>query len=353
MNFLITLLILFIILSVIIIVHEFGHFIAAKKGGVYIDEFSLGMGPQLLKYKPKKSETTYSLRAFPIGGFVSMAEKEDPSNKAIKKNQVLENKSFGRKLLVLINGILFNCFLAIFLFFVSGLLYGRPVSEPVINKVVGGMAAEKAGLESGDKILEVNGVKINTWDDFLLEASAKKLKNEYIFKVEKSNGDIKEYNLVPEVQEVEGQEVKVFGIQSSGTTYYKGFKNAVIYAFEGFYTNFKTIFKILGNLFTGEVPVKSLSGPVGIYSLVDSVKSQGLNTLLYLTAYLSINVAIINLIPIPVFDGGRVLILLIEKITRRKSSENLEAILNYVGFALMILLMLYVTFNDIIRLVVR
>lgn len=353
MNFLITLLILFIILSVIIIVHEFGHFIAAKKGGVYIDEFSLGMGPQLLKYKPKKSETTYSLRAFPIGGFVSMAEKEDPSNKAIKKNQVLENKSFGRKLLVLINGILFNCFLAIFLFFVSGLLYGRPVSEPVINKVVEGMAAEKAGLESGDKILEVNGVKINTWDDFLLEASAKKLKDEYIFKVEKSNGDIKEYNLVPEVQEVEGQEVKVFGIQSSGTIYYKGFKNAVIYAFEGFYTNFKTIFKILGNLFTGEVPVKSLSGPVGIYSLVDSVKSQGVNTLLYLTAYLSINVAIINLIPIPVFDGGRVLILLIEKITRKKSSENLEAILNYVGFALMILLMLYVTFNDIIRLVVK
>lgn len=353
MNFLITLLILFIILSVIIIVHEFGHFIAAKKGGVYIDEFSLGMGPQLLKYKPKKSETTYSLRAFPIGGFVSMAEKEDSSNKAIKKNQVLENKSFGRKLLVLINGILFNCFLAIFLFFVSGLLYGRPVSEPVINKVVEGMAAEKAGLESGDKILEVNGVKINTWDDFLLEASAKKLKDEYIFKVEKSNGYIKEYNLVPEVQEVEGQEVKVFGIQSSGTIYYKGFKNAVIYAFEGFYTNFKTIFKILGNLFTGEVPVKSLSGPVGIYSLVDSVKSQGVNTLLYLTAYLSINVAIINLIPIPVFDGGRVLILLIEKITKRKSSENLEAILNYVGFALMILLMLYVTFNDIIRLVVK
>lgn len=353
MNFLITLLLLIIILSLIIIVHEFGHFIAAKKGGVYVDEFSLGMGPQLLKYKPKNSETTYSLRAFPIGGFVSMAEKEDPSNKSIKKNRVLENKSFGRKLLVLINGILFNCFLAIFLFFVSGLLYGRPVSEPVINSVVEGMAAEKAGLESGDKILEVNGVKIDTWDDFLLEASAKKLKDEYIFKVKKNNGDIKEYNLVPDVQEVEGQEVKVFGIKSSGTTYYKGFKNAVIYAFEGFYTNFKTIFKILGNLFTGEVPVKSLSGPVGIYSLVDSVKSQGLNTLLYLTAYLSINVAIINLIPIPVFDGGRVLILLIEKITRRKSSEKLEIILNYIGFALMILLMVYVTFNDIIRLVVK
>lgn len=353
MNFLITLLLLLIILSVIIIVHEFGHFIAAKKGGVYVDEFSLGMGPQLLKYKPKKSETTYSLRAFPIGGFVSMAEKEDPDDKKIKKDRVLENKSFGRKLLVLINGILFNCFLAIFLFFVSGLFYGRPVNEPVIHNVVDGMGAAKAGLESGDKILEVNGVRINTWDDFLLEASAKKLKSEYIFKIEKSNGEIKEYSLVPDVQEVEGQEVKVFGIQSSGTTYYKGFKNAIIYAFEGFYTNFKTIFKILGNLFTGEVPVKSLSGPVGIYSLVDNVKSQGFNTLLYLTAYLSINVAIINLIPVPVFDGGRVLILLIEKITKKKSSEKLEIILNYAGFLLMILLMLYVTFNDIVRLVVK
>ncbi len=353
MNFLITLLILFIILSVIIIVHEFGHFIAAKKGGVYIDEFSMGMGPQLLKYKPKKSETTYSLRAFPIGGFVSMAEKEDPNNKKIKKNQVLENKSFGRKLLVLINGILFNCILAIFLFFISGLFYGRPISEPVIQNVVDGMAAQKAGIESGDRILEVNGVKINTWDDFLLEASAKKLKSEYIFKIEKSSGEVKEYSLVPEVQEVEGQEIKVFGIQSSGTTYYKGFKNAFIYAFEGFYTNFKTIFKILGNLFTGEVPVKSLSGPVGIYSLVDNVKSQGFNTLLYLTAYLSINVAIINLVPIPVFDGGRVLILLIEKITKKKSSEKLEIMLNYIGFLLMILLMLYVTFNDIVRLVVK
>lgn len=353
MNFLITLLILFIILSVIIIVHEFGHFIAAKKGGVYIDEFSLGMGPQLLKHKPKKSETTYSLRAFPIGGFVSMAEKEDSSNKAIKKNQVLENKSFGRKFLVLINGILFNCFLAIFLFFISGLLYGRPINEPIINQVEDGLAAEKAGLESGDKILEVNGVKVDSWRDFLVEVTAKKLKDEYIFKVEKSNGDIKEYSLVPEVQEIDGQKVNKFGIQSSGTTYRKGFGQAVIYAFEGFYTNFKLIFKTLASLFTGDISVKSLSGPVGMYSLVDTVKSQGLNTMLYLTAYLSINVAIINLIPIPVFDGGRVLLLLIEKITRKKSSENLEAILNYIGFGLMILLMLYVTFNDIIKLVVK
>lgn len=353
MNFLITVLILILILSIIIVVHEFGHFIAAKKGGVYVDEFSLGMGPQLIKYKPKKSETTYSVRAFPIGGFVSMAEKEDPSNKKINRNNVLENKKFGRKLLVLINGILFNCYLAIFLFFISGLIYGRPVSDVVVDTVVEGMPAWNVGIEKGDTILEVNGVKIETWDDFLLEASAKKLKDNYIFKVKKNNGKILEYSLVPEIQKVEGQEVRVFGIQSKGTVYYKGLRHALIYAVDGFYTNTKTIFKILGNLFTGDVPVNSLSGPVGMYSLVDTVKSQGFETILYLIAYLSINVGIMNLIPVPVFDGGRVLILIIEKITRKKSSEKLEIILNYIGFVLMMLLMLYVTGNDIIRLVVK
>ena len=126
----------------------------------------------------------------------------------------------------------------------------------------------------------------------------------------------------------------------------------MIYAFEGTYDNSKTIFKILGSLFTGEVSVKSLSGPVGIYTMVDTVKSQGLLTLIFLTAYLSINVGIVNLLPIPVFDGGRIFILIIEKIIRRKTGEKLETALNIIGFGLMILLMLFVTFNDITRLVV-
>ena len=163
----------------------------------------------------------------------------------------------------------------------------------------------------------------------------------------------KTYNVVPEVTKNEkGEEQRVFGIMFDGITYKKGFKNAISYAFSGTYENSKTIFRILGSLFTGKVSVKNLSGPVGIYSVVDQVKSQGLLRLLYLTAYLSINVGIVNLIPIPVFDGGRIFILFIEKIIRRKTGEKLELALNYIGFALMILLMIYVTFNDITRLVV-
>ena len=355
MNTIITILILCIILGLIISVHEFGHFIAAKKSGVYVDEFSIGMGPVIWKHKPKKSETTYSLRAFPIGGFVSMAEKADPDNKKLKKNQILENKSFLQNLWVFIDGIVFNFLLAIVLFFISGLLYGRPVSQAIVSQVPEDGAAYKAGIEAGDKIIKINGVKIDTLDDFLLEASAKKLEKSYIFTVKKADGKVVDYSIYPDVKldEKGKEESRIYGIMFSGSTHKKGFGQAVIYGFKGFYDNFKTIFKILGSLFTGKVSANSLSGPVGIYSLVDSVKSEGLEMLIYLTAYLSINVGIVNLLPIPVFDGGRIFILIIEKIIRRKTSEKLEYALNLVGFGLMILLMIYVTFNDIIRLVVK
>ena len=349
MNALITILILAIILCVIISFHEFGHFIAAKKSGVYVDEFSIGMGPTIFKHKPKNSETTYSIRALPIGGFVSMAEKADPDNKKLKKNQILENKDFIHCFWVFINGIVFNFILAVILFFISGLIYGRPISEPIVDKVIEGYTAQAAGLESGDKIIQINGVNVTTLDDFILEAVAKdEKKSVYTFVVKKASGETKSYLLTPKLDE-DGS--KTYGIQFKGKVYKKGFVEALKYSVLGTYDTSKVIFKILGSLFTGKVSAKNLSGPVGIYSLVDGVKSQGLMTLIYLTAYLSINVGIVNLIPIPVFDGGRVLILIIEKIIGRKTNEKLENALNLVGFGLMILLMLYVTFNDIVRLV--
>ncbi len=348
-----TIVILLIMLGVIVSIHEFGHFITAKKNGIYVDEFSIGMGPVLLKHKPKNSETTYSLRAFPIGGFVSMAEKENPENKNIKKERVLENKSFLARFCVLIAGIFMNCVLAICLFFISGLIYGRPVNEPIVVDAVEGKPAWIAGIESGDKIIKVNGVKINTLEDFLLEASAKKVKDSYVIVVEKSNKEIKEYNVVPNLIKQENKEdLREFGIMFGETTHRKGFVEALKYGFIGFYDNTKTILKILGSLFTGEVSVKNLSGPVGMYSIVDQVKSSGFEMILYLTAYLSINVAVINLVPIPVFDGGRILLIIIEKIIRRKTNEKLENIINLIGFGLLIILMLYVTWNDIARLVV-
>lgn len=352
MNFIITLLILVVILGLIILVHEFGHFIAAKKSGVYVEEFSLGMGPVLKQFKPKNSETTYSIRWLPIGGYVAMAEKEEKGSK-IKKDRVLENKGFLRNFWVMIDGIVFNFILALVIFFISGLIYGRPVNDAIVASVSEGGAFETAGIEKDDRIIEVNGVGVKTWSDFLLEATAKKLQDNYLIKIEKPNGEIKEYNVVPEISEEDGEEVRVFGVARGATIHEKGIANALKYSIEGTVDTFKTIFNILCSLFNGKVSTDSLSGPVGMYSIIDQVKSSGLENILYLIAYLSINVAIVNLIPIPVFDGGRILLLIIEKISRHKTSEKLENILNTVGFLLMILLMIYVTFNDIIRLVVK
>lgn len=352
MNFIITLLLLVIIICLIVTIHEFGHFIAAKKSKVYVDEFSIGMGPLIKSFKPKKSETTYSVRALPIGGFVSMAEKED-FDKRLKKDRVLQNKSFLTKIWVYINGIVFNFILAIFLFFLIGLITGREVSNSIITYIDENYPAYSSGLEIGDEIIKVNGNSIDDYYDFVVEVNAKETNdNTYKILVKKSDGSLKEYEIVPNIEKVDGEDYKVFGIGFTNK-FEKGFLNAIKYSFEGTYDTTVKICDILVMLVKGEVSTKNLSGPVGMYSIVDTVKGQGLANILYIIAYLSINVAIINLLPVPVFDGGRILVCIIEKISKRKTSEKLELALTYIGFGLMLLLMLFVTFNDIIRLVVK
>ena len=143
-----------------------------------------------------------------------------------------------------------------------------------------------------------------------------------------------------------------FGI-GFATKYEKGFLNALIYSVEGTLDTIVKIWDTLVMLVIGDIGAENLSGPVGMYSVIDSIKSQGIMNIIYMLAYLSVNVGVINLLPIPVFDGGRIFILIIEKITKKKTSEKLEGTLNMIGFGLMLLLMIFVTFNDIIKLVVN
>ena len=347
MNFIVTLLILILILGLIITIHEFGHFISAKKSGVYVEEFSIGMGPVIWKSKKDKGGTSYALRAFPIGGFVAMASEEEKGSK-LKKDQVLENKPFFTRLLVLLMGIIFNFILCIVALFINGIIYGSPDNTPVVGQVLEDSAAYEAGLKKGDVIKRINGVKTSTWDDVLLEISVKKQLDEYTFIVER-DGEKQTLTIYPnKVENSEGETVNSYGIGVSSIKNY-GVLSALKYSVVGFLEMFRSISVVLGNLFTGGVSIKSLSGPVGIFTVVDQVKSTGFENIIYLIAYLSVNVGVVNLLPIPVFDGGRVLLLIIEKISGKKYTK-LEMILNYVGFGLMILLMLVVTFNDILKL---
>ncbi len=345
-NFIITFLVLVLMLGVIILIHEFGHFIMAKKNGVYVDEFAIGMGPKLWSRKSKKDETTYSIRAFPIGGYVSMANEEDPQMK-IKKEEVLENKNFIQIFSVLIMGILLNFLLTIFLLFINGLFYGSPITKPIVGEVEGGSAINIAGIQTGDIIKSINGVKTSSWDDVLLEISVKEEKEEYTFVVERS-GNISKFIVIPQIKEIEGELQKVFGFAISYPKTY-GFVNALKYSVGGFWDMLKSIVSILKNLFVGTISIDNLSGPIGIYTVIDEIKWAGLENLIYLTAYLSINIGVINLLPIPVFDGGRILLLIIQKITKKKN-KKLEGILNTVGFFLLVALFVYITFNDIFKL---
>ena len=350
MNFIITLLLLVVILGIIISVHEFGHFIAAKKCGVHVDEFSLGMGPLLCKHKPKNSETTYSLRLFPIGGYVAMAEKYDKEAK-VKKNKVLENKGFFQIFWVLINGIAFNFVLAIILFFIMGLFQGRPVDNTYVYGLEEGYPAIDV-IDLGDEIIKVNGVEIDSYYDFNVEVNAKEAKDVYVLTLKKSDGKVEDVTVKPIEEEIDGTLYRRFGI-SFRVMYEKGFLNALIYSFEGTADTISKVWDTLVMLVVGDISMDNLSGPVGMYSVIDTVKSQGIMNIIYILAYLSVNVGILNLFPIPVFDGGRILILVIETVTKKKASEKLEYTLNIIGFGLMFLLMIFVTFNDIIRLVVN
>lgn len=347
MNFLITLIILIVVLGIIVFIHELGHFLAAKKSGVHVYEFALGMGPKIFSFKRKGDPTIYSLRLLPLGGFNALASEVE-SSKGVRKEEILENKTYLQRFFVLIMGIVFNFILAVILLFINGLIYGSPVTDPYIGKVLENSPAYEAGLQTDDLVLSINGKNVKSFDDVLLETKFTS-EDTYEFIVLRDKKEVK-VNIKPNItKDEEGKEIREFGF---GTSVKKenGFVNALKYGAISTYKNSISVFKILGKLVIGKIGADNLSGPIGVFSVIDNVKSSGLESLIYLTAYLSINVAIINFIPIPVFDGGRILLLLIEKIKGKKLNPKIENTLNNIGTILLLMLMVYVTLNDILKI---
>ena len=353
MNVIITILVLIIILSLLIFVHELGHFIMAKKNGVYVYEFALGMGPKIFSFKRKNKNdpTEYSLRAFPIGGFCSMAgEVEYVEDENVKKHEYMCNKTPWQRFQILVAGVAMNFILALILLFIQALIFGSSNPEPVVGRVEEGYPISNAGIEIGDKILSINGRKITSWDKITIALALKYDKKAYTFEVEKKDGTTKTYDIIPTVVKNEdGTESKVFGLGQSEEIE-KGFINAIKYSFTKFISTISTMNSIIGNLLIGKLSLDSLSGPVGMYSVVGQSISYGFNSILFLTAYLSINLGYVNFLPFPAFDGGRILFVIIEKIKGSKVNPKLENTLHNIGFILLMLLMLVITFNDIIKL---
>jgi len=347
---------LILMLGLLIFVHEFGHYITAKNRGAYVYEFALGMGPKLFSFTRKKESndpTIYSLRLFPIGGFCAIAgevDEEDGGDVKLKKSDYMCNKKIWERCLILIAGVTMNFLTGILILFISGLIWGATEQASYIGQAPEGYPISEAGIEVGDKVLSINGKKANSWDKITLILNLKNESDEYIFEVEKKDGSIKEYTIVPiEETDEEGNVTKVFGIGQDATRH-KGIGAALKYAFTKSWSILSSMGLIIGSLVTGQLSLGALSGPVGMYTIVGEAAKTSLESILYLTAYLSLNLGFVNILPFPACDGGRVLFLIIEAIRGKKMNPKIENAINNIGFALLMLLMLMITIKDVINL---
>ncbi len=345
-----TLIYFLLMLGIIVFIHELGHFFWAKKSGVYCYEFSLGFGPKLFSFKRKNDETLYCIRLIPIGGYVSMAGEEADDDKTVPKDKKLYNKPWYKKIIIVLAGVTNNFILGFLVFFIVSLCFGSFTTKPIIGEVSKDSASQKAGIKTGDKIISINGKKTNTWDDVTLTLTLANNEKPQKLLVETKDGDEKQILVKP--TKIKGKKGKVsysYGIALDDTKHY-GIKNAFSYATSKFASTFNSMIVTIKALFTGKIGLNALSGPVGIYSIVGTQSKSGLSGLLYLLAYLSINVGFINLLPFPAFDGYRAVVILIEKITGKTVNQKVDAIINNIGLMLLFALMIFITIKDILRL---
>ena len=339
------------VLAVLILAHELGHFASAKAFDIKVDEFGLGFPPRLIGVR--RGETLYSLNAIPLGGFTKMAGEEDP-----KVPRSLASKGVGTRLIVLSAGSIMNALLPILLFSIAFMIPHNVVIEPTVVEIVNpGSPAARAGIEPGDTLLGVNGKLTNNFSEFQRYVQLN-LGKEITILVEHSDSTTEEIQVIPRWKPPKDE--GAIGIKrdiefalsnrtivSQHEPFWKAIPMGASECIEVF-----VLFKnaIIG-LFTGGVPLQ-LTGPVGIAQLTGEAAKAGISPLLEFTGFISINLAIINLLPLPALDGGRIAFVLLEWVRRGKRvSPKTEGLVHLIGFAMLIALILVITHQDIIRII--
>lgn len=345
----VSVLLLIFILGLIILVHELGHFLWAKFFKVHIYEFSIGMGPVIFSHKGK-DKIDYNIRAVPIGGFVAMAGEVYEDGEKLKKDAYLCNKPWWQRIIVLAAGVMNNFILAIILLFFSALIWGGNSLEPVVESTMEDSPMAKAGIVAGDRITAINGYNINSWDVAQIVLYMKNKNSYYTFEIKHQDGKVEEYKVTPEkVKNEDGTESNLFGVQVKQTELH-GFFGSLKYSFQKFGSIIHSMWLTIKGLVTGKISLNALSGPVGIYEVVDESVGYGIDYIVYLIAFLSINVGFINILPFPAFDGGHILFVAIEKIKGSPVDAKFENACHAVGFILLLILMVVITIHDIIKL---
>lgn len=318
--------------GLLVLGHEFGHFIVARLNGVTVEEFSVGMGPRIFKKQGKN--TLYSLKALPIGGSVKMyGETADEEGEGS-----FFSKSPLRKISIIAAGPIMNIIMAVLVLFVIVIFNGY--SSNVISEVIPDSPAEEAGIMAGDKIIGVNGEKAYTFQDVSTYIAYNGLQ-EVTLELETANGRV-----VKKLTPMESEGRALVGVVPISETDPGVFESIGAAINQGRSLIAQTLFS-LKVLFTGRASINDFGGPVTIFKISTEVASVSLWNLASFAAFLSINLAVLNLIPFPALDGGWILILLVELVSRRKIPDKFVGVWNTIGFAILMSFMLLITFKDI------
>jgi len=335
-----------IIFSVIVLIHELGHFLLAKQGGIVVEEFSLGMGPRLIS--TVKGGTKYSLKLLPFGGSCAMLGEDD----GVQTDGSFASKSVATRISVIIAGPIFNFALAFVLaMFIIGSV---GVDRPVILEVVEGSPAEMAGIREGDTILKMNNKRIKVSREITNYVSFNQGKAVTV--VFEQDGEQKTAEMEPR----QGEDGRyLFGISMSSNVREKvGAGETIMYSFHEVYYWIDTTLQSLKMMFQGQVSIDDMAGPVGVVNVIDDTYQQASSdgafyvwlNMLNISILLTANLGVMNLLPLPALDGGRLVFLIIEGIRGKRLDPEKEGLVHFMGLMALMLLMVIVMFNDIRKL---
>lgn len=341
-----------IVLSVLILIHELGHFIFAKRFGVKVEIFSLGFGNKLFGIKRKGTE--YRISSIPLGGYIKMAGETPYDEGSTGAKHEFTSRPVSQRAIVLCAGPVFNYLLG-FLLFLFVFITGNPQATPLIGGVMDDYPAKAAGIKSGDRIIELNGKKVYYWED-ILEVVHKTTEGSILLKIKRADKEIS-FSVAPKAKEFKnifGQEVKIglLGIAQSNEIKYVRYSpfEAVKLAGRKTWDLTAMTYISLWRMATGAMSFKeSVAGPIGIFMVTQKAAYAGVVYVIGLMGILSISLAIFNLLPMPVLDGGHLLFLIIEKIRGKVVSEKIYERVNQFGMAVLVTLMVFVVYNDAVR----
>lgn len=342
-----TILIAVLVFGVLIFIHEFGHYIFARIFGVTIEEFSIGMGPKLVWYTSKKTDITYSLRMIPIGGYVAMVGEEgesaDPNS--------FDKKPSWQRLIITLAGAAVNIiagFIAMSILTSMIYLYGTEVGG-FYNKEDTGyeISSEESGLMAGDVITKVNGKRVTIYDE--LSYQVMRYGNEPCTLTVIRDGETMEILVEFPEEVVSGQEFGVLDIKPVAVE--RNFGSIIKFSWSKSILIVRMCWESIIDLITGRYTLDAVSGPVGISGAIGDAAKAGFPNLLYLTAMISINLGVMNLLPIPALDGGRIIFLLVEIIARRRLPKKVEDTINSIGLFALLGLSVIIMIKDVLAII--